>query len=509
MTTSHIRRTVALVAALALLLAGCSSAADVASGGGGTPSAPATSGGPSPGAPTTPQHTSASTTDANEPTPKELASARSEPVEDPYYPATSNPEVDSLHYNLELSWSGSKLTGATTLLFRVAEPTETVRLDLSSKLSVTKVRLDGGRSIDFSQADDGLLMQTGALSEDTRHTLAIDYSGVPGPTPAPSLRPDMTEGLGWVVGADGSVYTFQEPYGAFTWYPVNDHPSDKALYDAQITVPNGDAAVFNGVLEAKEPGESSTTWSWHMEKPAASYLTTIAIGPYKQHKVTMPGGTPGSYWLMPRDRHLLPILKRKGRNAFRWLEKRAGDYPFATFGAVVVGGESAMETQTMITMSRGVVTSPTADFAHEMSHQWFGDAVTPTDWQGLWLNEGWAMYMQQWYEEQSPTVGSYGGGMSSWWRLDNMARQRSGPPGDYDPQTFGDNNVYLGPAMMLDRIRRKIGDGPFRRLVRRWPAAHEYGNVDRAMFESWLDRETGRDFGPLMDRWLDSNHTPR
>ena len=99
----------------------------------------------------------------------------------------------------------------------------------------------------------------------------------------------------------GNVFTFQEPYGAFTWYPVNDHPSDEALYDAEITTHDGDVGVFNGKLEASESEGDSTTNTWHLEEPAASYLTTIAIGPYTEHVEKTPGGMDISYWLMDRD----------------------------------------------------------------------------------------------------------------------------------------------------------------------------------------------------------------
>ncbi|MBA2772616.1 MAG: M1 family peptidase [Nocardioidaceae bacterium] len=437
----------------------------------------------------------------------ELTAGKSQPVEDPFYPDTSNPEIDVLHYFLDLSWDGQTLTGTTTATFRTTTATDTVRLDLAAALTVDNVELDA-RPVSFEQADDGLVMHGQQMARGVRHTLTISYRGEPVSTPAPSRRLDSTEGLGWNTDRDGNVYTFQEPFGAFTWYPVNDHPSDEALYDARIHTRGADVGVFNGKLTGRARAGGETVTNWHVDEPMASYLTTIAIGPYRRHTGITNSGMEISYWLMPRDTDLLPTLKREGATAFEWLEGHAGDYPFSTLGVVVVGGTSAMETQTLVTMSRGAAERPDAVLQHELSHQWYGDAVTPVDWRGLWLSEGFAMYFQQWYEGDLGRP-MYAGGVDEWRGYDNQARQQSGPPGDYDPQSFGDLNVYLGPAMMLNEIRKQVGDQAFERLVKTWVTDHDNGHVDRLTFTRYVNVETGRDFTSLIDRWLDSPRTPR
>lgn len=438
----------------------------------------------------------------------DLVAAASTPLEDPYYPETSNPEVDALHYDLDLTWDGTVLDGRATVILRAATGASTLRLDLSAALRTSRVALDGA-PITFRQAGDGLLMDAGAIEKGSEHTLTIDYRGRPEAVPAPSQRDDQAGGLGWTVDAAGAVSTFQEPYGAFTWYPVNDHPSDKALYDAHITVPQGNVAVFNGTLVThRAAGPAATEWTWHLDAPAASYLTTVAIGPYAAYHDTMPDGTPATYWVLPQDRARVTQLERESRVAFEWLTRHAGSYPFDTFGVVLVGGDGGMETQTMITLSPGSLDRPDAVLEHEIAHQWFGDAVTPTDWQGLWLSEGWAMYMQHWFEQDTGRY-EYGGGMARWRPLDNASRGRSGPPGDFDPRSFGDVNVYLGPALMLDAIRRQVGDAEFGSLVKAWVTDHADGNVDRAEFVSWLNKRTGQDLTTLVDTWLDSPSTPR
>ncbi len=437
-----------------------------------------------------------------------LALGRSVPVEDPYYPKHSNPEIDVLHYFLDLDWDGTVLTGQASVTFRATEATARVRLGLADNLAVAATALDDS-AVEHAQADDGLLLETGPLARNSRHILTIDYAGSPEPTPAPSKRADLAAGLGWSVDPEGNVYTFQEPFGAFTWYPVNDHPSDEALYDARITTYDGDTAVFNGEL-VEQDGRSGggVTSLWHVDEPMASYVATVAIGPYEEHVVDTPGGFPISYWLLEGDRRLLDPLSAEGGAAFDWLVGRAGRYPFSSLGVVVVGGRSAMETQTMVTMSRGAVQRTDAVLQHEFAHMWFGNSVSPVDWQGMWLNEGWAMYLQQWFETDTGRD-VYAGGLALWRGYDNESRRRAGPPGDYDPAWFGDSNVYLGPALMLDEIRQRVGDPTFERMVKTWPAQHENAHVDRADFTAWVNDESGQDLTALIDRWLDSPTTPR
>ncbi len=483
----------------------------------GEPASPTSSPEPSEPPPSDPPASSGPAMHPDVPGAAALQAGESHPVEDPYYPETSNPEVDVLHYFLNLAYQEEVLSGTATVTFRATKPTSRIRLELSDALEIEKVTLDDAR-VSFGHKDNGLTMTTPKMKPGRTHTFVIKYSGRPAPVPAPSKREDMTAGLGWRTESDGSVYTIQEPYGAFTWYPVNDHPSDEALYDARITTSSPDVGVFNGVLEDKQVRGGLTTTRWHVDEPMASYVTTLAIGPYEQYSGPTKSGLTITYWLMKRDQRLITPLRSEGTDAFDWLVEHAGPYPFSSLGVVVVGGEGTMETQTMITLDRGAARLQAfgaSTLQHEMAHQWYGDSVTPTNWRGMWLNEGWATYLQQRYSaETQPKAPSDNpgpkvpGAQLTLRQVDNHARAESGPPGDYKPDHFADINVYIGPALMLREIRKQVGERKFDQLVKAWPAQHENENVDRAEFTRWVNQFTGQDLTPLIDRWLDSRHTP-
>ena len=85
------------------------------------------------------------------------------------------------------------------------------------------------------------------VGADQRYDLEIEYSGTPEPVEVPVQRDDFDH-TGWTITDDGETWTMQEPFGAYTWYAVNDQPSDKALYDFTLTVPEPWTGVANGEL---------------------------------------------------------------------------------------------------------------------------------------------------------------------------------------------------------------------------------------------------------------------
>jgi aminopeptidase N len=331
----------------------------------------------------------------------------------------------------------------------------------------------------------------------------------------PSSRDDAAEGLGLRALAGGDAWTMQEPYGAFTWYPVNDIPSDKADYDIDVTVPAGWSAVASGEFRGVTKGADGDTFTWHGTAPQASYLTTLAVGQYTRLDLTGPHGLPVTVWTRTGvDDALLPALRRVPE-LLTWLEAKFGRYPFPAAGVVTVASDSAMETQEMVTLGNAVVPAKARDpralftevVLHELAHQWFGDAVTPSDWRGLWLNEGFATWVQfRWDIEQGQTT------LDRWrdnaLNADGDLRRKYGPPGAPDPRFFAATNVYLPGALLLQAIHDRVGQEEFYALLRDWVTQHEYGTVDRAKFTAFVNGHSGQDLTGLINAWLDSPTTP-
>ena len=434
------------------------------------------------------------------------AGGKSTPVADKLYPQRGNPGLDVLHYDLKLDWAPASKTliGTATLRIRPTQDAAGLSLDFTA-LTVDQVTVDGVPATG-AVAKEKLTVPV-AVTADRPVTLVVDYHGTPKTVPMPSRRGDADEGLGLHVTKDGSLWTMQEPWGALTWYPANEHPSDEALYDIEVTVPKGWSAVASGT--------PAGDFRYSSKDPVATYLVTLAVDKFKKTTATGPHGLPLTYWTRPKvDDNLLTVLK-KSPAAITWLEKKFGPYPFPTAGVVTVDSVSGMETQQMITLG-GKVTGKwnkeqAGDYesvlVHEYAHHWFGDSVTTRTWTDLWLNEGWTTYVEYlWQQERD---GFSDADLERFLRQnDAKLRKKAGPPGKPNPAYFAESNVYLCPAAMLKELHDKLGDKAFFALARDWVQTQRNTHQDRASFIAFVNQKTGKNYSKLINTWLDSKTTP-
>ncbi len=432
--------------------------------------------------------------------------ALSEPVEDRVYPDVGDPGVDALHYDLDLTWdpATSLLDGTELLTFRSTKDSRRFRLDLAPEMDVSHVRIDGD-GVGFEQRGKDLVVESDVVA-DQRYVAEIQYAGTPGPVASPTRRTDAAL-VGWTTMSDGSTWTMQEPFGAYTWYAVNDQPSDKALYDFTLRVADPMVGVANGELESREAVDGLEVTRWHLAEPAASYLVTVAFGDFATEQATSASGVPISIWL-PRslEPRTDPLLQR-AVDSVEWTEDRLGPYPFDTLGFLFVDSTSGMETQTMITLGLTEYTTSQPVMVHEVVHQWWGDQVTPRDWRDLWMSEGMTMYLQLVWESENDGT-PLADALAEWARKGQAMRRQAGPPAAYDRQRFAETNVYMLPAVMWHQVRARLGDDEFFRLVREWPASHDNETAGYAEITDWWEAESGRELTALFRTHLLSKRQP-
>ena len=175
-------------------------------------------------------------------------------------------------------------------------------------------------------------------------TVEVTYSGIPEQIESVAI-PVPT---GWVI-FDGGSFVLSEPDGAANYYPVNDHPLDKASYTFRVTVPKPLEVAANGVLFETIDNGATTTFVWEAHDPMASYLTTVNIGEFDVETENGPNGIPiRNYFAVGLDEAVRKPFARQAEMLALYSDV-FGPYPFDVYGSVVMNTEvgTALESQTM------------------------------------------------------------------------------------------------------------------------------------------------------------------
>jgi aminopeptidase N len=454
---------------------------------------------------------------------------------DAYFPYAGNGGYDVQHYDLKLAYTPpdpapapleGQLEGTATIDMVATQGLDRFSLDLRG-LDVHSVTVNGVTAAEVPPPDPGAVVDGAAywqMQDDAARVweltiqprpkipqgenmrVVVKYGGT-------TTRPRDIEGTlyGWVTTRDGAMVV-NEPDGAMTWYPVNDHQTDKATYSYAITVPEGKVAVANG-LQFKDPNmqKGKTTWFWDAPDPQASYLSTASIGDFELRPTYYSSsGVP----IVDAVDSNLTASNLETTNAslgrqvemIDFFESRFGDYPFNSFGSIVDDDSVgyALETQTRPVYSRQ---ASEGTVAHELAHMWFGDAVSPRRWQDIWLNEGWATYATWlWNEHNNRRTAQQA--YDDWYAPDRDDDYWSFQIGDPGPFGLFLDQVYDRGAATLHALRVEVGDQAFFAGTRLWLQRYDDSAGTAEDFQALFEEASGRDLDDFFDIWLRGQAKP-
>jgi hypothetical protein len=431
-------------------------------------------------------------------------------VGDSLYPGFGNGGYDAQSYKLDLNITDvatSTMSAVTTMDAIATQDLSSFNLDFIG-FTINGITVNG-KPATYSRDGQELTITPGAaLVAGQPFSVDVSYSGAP--TPLNSVAFDFPVPTGWVIAEDGN-FVLSEPDGAANYYPVNDHPLDRAAYTFRITVPEPYEVAANGVLEQTIDNGDTITYVFEARDPMVSYLTTVNIDELFDDETSVTaGGVPiRNYFAasIPKEKLELFDLQPAMVDFFSQI---FGDYPFELYGAVVVDAEtgSALETQTLSIF--GVDTLEREDLeetiAHEVSHQWFGNHVALSDWKDIWLNETFATYSQGLWVEYSK------GGRSALdqWVKDqyNFIARRFDSlvvPGAPPANDLFNSAVYEWGALGLHALRLEIGDEAFFETLKTYYDRYKGTNVTPDDFISTAEDVSQQDLQALFDRWIYSD----
>lgn len=430
-------------------------------------------------------------------------------VGDSLYPEFGNGGYDAQHYTLDLTVDPEtqSLGGITTMLATATQDLSSFNLDLIG-FTVESVQVDGANAAFSREGQELTIAPAEPLASGVEFTTVVTYSG----TPEQIYSVAIPVPTGWVIHEGGS-FVLSEPDGAANFYPVNDHPLDKATYTIRVTLPKPYEAAVNGdTIEVVDNGDTTTTIG-EVQSPMASYLTTINIGDFD---LVEEPGTHGvvirNYFAVELGDEYRAVFARQDQ-MMGYFEGLFGEYPFETYGVVLVYAAtgSALETQTLSIFGADMVDPNDPEYteltvAHELAHQWFGDSVSLADWRDIWLNEAFGTYAEALWTEY--TGGAEG--LDFWVRdtyqyvFDSALSAPGNPPAD---DLFNESVYYRG-ALALHALRVKIGDEAFFNFLGEWTARYRDGNVTTADFVALATEITGQDLNSFFDGWIYQDALP-
>lgn len=422
--------------------------------------------------------------------------------------------VDILKYTINLNitdFVGKKISGNTEIKFHPkVNGYRYLRVDLL-ELIVDSILL-GNTKLGFNYNDTliSINLNNNYQTTDTLN-VSVYYHGAP--------QIDAT-GWGGFYFQSGVAYNLGVGFGANphvygrVWFPCLDNFTERSLYTFNISTSAGKIAYCNGALTNDVIDINNTrTRTWELDKEIPSYLASVAVGNYVDLKMNYVGEQKNIPILIAANASDTTKVKASLihlKDAIRTYEKFYGPYAWNRVGyALVPFNQGAMEHATNIAFPSSFLNGGTTTYeeiaAHELSHHWFGDYITCSSQEEMWINEGWASFSEYLFREEVYGKTAYINGIKTLHEsLLHFVRYKEGDlnlnniPHEF---TYGDH-VYLKGAIMAHNLRGYLGDSLFKSTIRQTLQANAFKSISNEQFEQSLSQNSGVDLSHFFEDWI-------
>jgi aminopeptidase N len=434
-------------------------------------------------------------------------------------PAEGHAGVDARHYRfaLTLREDANRISGVATARVRfLADTLDALALDLVGKSGATGMtvesveRIGTGEALDFSHANERLRIALAEAPEqgETR-AYRIRYGGVP------------ADGLIIAENQFGDRTFFGDhwPTRARHYLPSIDHPADKATVAFEVTAPDAYQVIAGGRLEERTdlPGPTSVTrYRTHARLPMK--VAVIGAARFAVSYPSTAAETPLESWVYPQNRSEGFDQMAQAERILEYFAENIGPFPFEKLANVEsktrYGG---MENAGSIFYSEDAVAEGEGIeplLAHEIAHQWFGDAVTEASYAHLWLSEGFATYLTDLFIEATYGEERFRKRMRRERQaVAEFARKKPAAPlvdASFDEATeILDSFRYQKGAWVLHMLRRKVGLEAFWDGLALHYERYRGGNADTQDFRRSMEAASGQDLAAFFEQWTQGPALPR
>lgn len=426
-----------------------------------------------------------------------------------HYDLFVKPDLDNLRFD-----------GSVNIRIEVREPTSKIALN-AADLNLHRVALDssaqGPTQIAYDPTEQTATLEFAQIIKPGTHQLSIDYAGVIGQS-ADGL---FVSPYDTAEGKKRMLLTQFEAISARRFLPCWDEPARKATFSLSVAAPTGEFVVSNMPIESESALPNGFRHVQFQQSPKmSSYLLFLAMGDLEPLEATV-GSTKISVIARRGSAYKGKFALDSSVELLKFYNDYFGvPYPLPKLDLIAApgaGGFAAMENWGAILYFENVLLvdpalSPESArqrvfvvVAHEMAHQWFGNLVTMEWWDNLWLNEGFASWM-----ENKATDRFHPEWMI--WLQSESARQQAMrqdakrtthpvvvPVTSGDPNQQFDRITYKKGEAVIRMLENYVEEGPFRDGVRTYMKRYQYRNTVSDNFWSELETAAGKPIKPIAD----------
>ncbi len=321
------------------------------------------------------------------------------------------------------------------------------------------------------------------------------------------------------------IWTQGESEDARNYIPTYDYPNDRLTTETILTVPASWITVANGkLISVKDAGNGMKIWDWQESLPSSTYLITVVAGEFDELK-DMWRGKPVTYYAPKGRGDRLKINYERTPKMLELFSKKLGvDYPWEKYTQSMVddfvaGGmeNSSATTNTSSSLVHPLLAPeyPTGEdglIAHELGHQWFGDLVTCKDWGNIWLNEGFATFMEYlWIENYYPKDQSEyerWNSVREWFEQSDLWAKPI-VRHDFDDSSEFDGNAYGKGGLVLYMLRHQIGEDAFFSGLKHYLEVNRGKNVVTADLVKAIEEATHTNVDQFFTQWVYGAGAPK
>ena len=419
------------------------------------------------------------------------------------YSTLISDSIDVLHYNINLDIAykySNQLSGFTDVKIKSKlNNVNNITLELLM-LSVDSVLVNGVNNAFTYLSNKIRIPLLTAINTGDSVNVRVYYHGTPHIETYGWGGFHISSGLSYNLGI--SFGDNPHNYGK-CFFPCVDDFIDRAFYDYQITVDSSKTVVCGGTLISNiNNGNGSRTFHWKFNNTIPAYLASVAVYNY----INVSGLYQGVNGNILTAIYVQPADTAKARTSFINLnaileafEHYWGAYRWERVGYVATT-LGAMEHATNIAYPASSIDGTLANeylLAHELSHHWFGNLITCSTAEDMWINEGWATYNEALYRERVYGNKSYKDYLRTKLKRvlqtahveDAGYRALYGIPSNY---TYGET-VYQKGSTVVQTLRGYLGDSLFFGAVKEMLNQYAYDDISTAEMKSFLTNYSGVD----------------